>query len=83
MQPETPFQLIEKINNQGLYQTLLFVIFSLQWFIGGILVLGASFLFLDRNFECEAKGLLAPSCHDAVCKLDKSHWESYLGHQYS
>ena len=51
--PKTYFDLICKVGNKGKYQTIVFFIFCLNWFLGGFLLLGTSFLFMNEEFDCE------------------------------
>lgn len=72
---------MKKVGTKGKYQTFIFLLFSLNWFITGNLILGTSFLFLKQDFQCGkgVNGLLVEDCYTAVCGLDSSQWKNYLG----
>jgi len=50
--PKNYFELMEKVGTKGPYQRNIFIIFSLNWFISGMILLGTSFLFMNRKFGC-------------------------------
>lgn len=51
--PKTYFDLINMVGSKGRYQTVVFLLFCLNWFIAGILLLGTSFLFMNPEFQCQ------------------------------
>ena len=68
--PKTYFDLIERVGTKGDYQKCLFLIFGLNWFITGFIVLQPVFLFLDPPFDCAAHGLLTNNCAKTVCEME-------------
>lgn len=78
--PKTYLQLVDKLGGSGPYQKRLFLVFTLNWFVTGIILLSTGFLFRTPNFDCRANGLLVSpnDCSLYVCRLEESRWESYL-----
>lgn len=44
--------LIERVNGQGLYQWLIFMVFNFHWFLAGWFLLGIGFYFETAPFVC-------------------------------
>ena len=64
------------MGSKGTYQKTLFFIFALNWFIAGFIVMQPVFLFLDKPFDCEGKGVLTNDCSKTVCSLPTmKEWE--------
>lgn len=68
--PRTYFDLIEKVGSKGTYQTVLFIIFALNWMVAGFIVMQPVFLFLNREFACEKQGLLSHNCPQYACSFN-------------
>lgn len=49
---------MEKVGDSGRYQKNMLLIFSLNWFVTGIILLSNAFLFRNPSFDCSAHGLL-------------------------
>jgi OCT family organic cation transporter-like MFS transporter 4/5 len=71
---------MEKIGDSGKYQKCMLLVFSLSWFVTGIILLSTAFLFRSPSFDCKAHGLLISEkyCQQYVCNLHESVWQSYL-----
>ncbi len=78
--PKKYLQLVEKVGDSGQYQKNMLLIFSLNWFVTGIILLSNAFLFRNPSFDCNAHGLLVSNqaCSQYVCSLDEPYWQSFL-----
>lgn len=56
----------------------MFLIFVLVWFVTGIILMNTSFLFLNKSFSCEEKGLLTSTCESYVCSLPEKLWQDFI-----
>jgi hypothetical protein len=50
--PKTYLNLIEKVGTEGKYQKQMVIVFSLNWFITGVILLSNIFLFRNRLYDC-------------------------------
>ena len=76
--PKTYFDLMKKVGTNGTYQKCVFIIFFMNWFLGGVIVYQPVFLFLEKPFDCKEKGLLVENCEEYVCKLPTmEQWRSF------
>ncbi len=67
-----------KVGTKGKYQYLLTFIFTLTWYVTGVLLLGTSFTYSNPSFDCEAFGLLTDNCYDYVCSLPSHAWADFI-----
>lgn len=81
-QPKTYFDLINLVGSKGKYQTAVFLIFCLNWFLAGILLLGTSFLFMSPDFDCEGTRKEIEECEAQICSKDPELWDDYLKEPY-
>ena len=44
-------------------------IFTIMWFVTGIILMSTAFLFWNMPFDCIQHGLLVKDCEEVVCKL--------------
>ena len=61
-----------KVGEKGPYQRNVFLIFFLNWFIAGILIMQTQFLFLNHEIDCAGNGLATDTCTDYVCSLPEN-----------
>lgn len=76
--PKTYFDLMEMVGSKGPYQRNVFLIFCLNWFIAGVLIMQTGFLFLNHEFDCSGKGLASDDCVRYVCSLPSDHWKDFF-----
>mgnify|MGYP000932929612 CR=1 FL=1 len=67
--PKTYFELIEKVGSAGKYQTRLFYIFVLVFFVNGSILLSSSFMFMNDRYACQELGLLTTACKKTICEI--------------
>jgi hypothetical protein len=60
--PKTYYELAERVGIDGKYQFRMFMIFMLIWFYTGIILMNTSFLFYNKDFQCQEHGLLVEDC---------------------
>ena len=78
--PKTYLNLIQKVGTEGKYQKQMVIVFSLNWFITGVILLSNIFLFRNRLYDCQQKGLLLSEqhCLDYICSLPEEEWSQYF-----
>ena len=50
--PKTYLHLMQQVGDQGKYQQQMLLVFALNWFISGLILLSKIFLFRNRLYDC-------------------------------
>lgn len=70
--------LLDRVNGEGRYQWITFMIFNLHWFLVGWFLLGLNFYFEEEPFDCTGVDVTEEMCNKYVCSLPSEEWRHYL-----